>query len=121
MQFKTEIRNQKYTHVQRGGDREGDRDKEEWTQSMTQRDRQADRPHSVSNQKCLDLSPYTLNIFQGLGDEEIPPEKALKISDSIKGDDVTVKPRNCQQALLFAVGSFCIFRRELMQKPSPVI
>lgn len=33
-----------------------------------------------------------VHLIQGLGDEEIPPSKALKISESIKGEDVTVCP-----------------------------
>jgi fermentation-respiration switch protein FrsA (DUF1100 family) len=31
-----------------------------------------------------------LLLFQGLGDEEIPPERALELSDAISGRDVVV-------------------------------
>mmetsp|Transcript_45608 Transcript_45608/g.110997 ORF Transcript_45608/g.110997 Transcript_45608/m.110997 type:complete len:160 (+) Transcript_45608:3-482(+) len=31
-----------------------------------------------------------VRLIQGLGDEEIPPERALKLSDSIQGKDVVI-------------------------------
>jgi len=46
----------------------------------------------VSVCKCArvsDMNTYSLH-FQGLGDEEIPPERALELSDAISGRDVVV-------------------------------